>query len=247
MKVSQDISFKKLNSLFILGIIGMLLTGCISPATLTYESAQTTPKSQLMITPHIEYDRSMSAFSFEDEFGLHVFNYGGKLDYGTGNRSSIGIRYTSAYPGDYSFYNRTNFIETQFKIGLGKDYTDTRKRTKFALGIPLNYRFAQSDSTDNYGVWGITPRLFMTLWQTEKGLQFTLTPSIGYLSGDIINLYLSSSINVIYTPVSHPQFSFILELGRFSGGNIEAGFGLRFNLSGKTPPFYAPTYLNEKE
>ena len=208
-----------------------LLTGCITPVNLQYETAKILDKGEVSFTGSVS-QQGNGAFGQDDEnWNADELSFGARLTMGLGNRFNLSLRYENSL-NDFFLGYRQHFIESQIKWAIGKNYFDENDRVKYAIGLPFQFYFLEN----NYSVYGLSPRLFMTFFNSLPNFRMTVIPKINVLYD--IQLELVSSGLILFPSISVnfslsnniDKWSLMPEIGIINKNSISFGLGFAYKI-----------------
>ena len=223
-----------LKSLLLVPLI--FLGSCIVPVSLNYETADTTEKGKFETSVYADMNLPRSSHAIDSGTTINDIAFGGKIAFGLNERSNMSIHYQSKFMPDYFSGIRQNFLEFQYKVGIGKNYLNPDVRRRWALGLPVQFYFYRFEDVD-YAAACLNPRVYYTFFQNDKGLQFTVVPKLYFVIDrfailqDIPVIFgYGASINMCYTPNRFPQYSVFAAGGVIGLSLFDVGLGLRYNF-----------------
>lgn len=204
-------------NLSILLAAAALMSECVAPINLTYESARTLGKGQ------VDVQGNYSLYSAEGTSSNT--NYGLKIGYGVSDNHTLKLRYERLneaprvqQTGLFGDFNRAkhsyDYIELENKFRF--------KNSNIALAIPIAYY--------SFGIFMIDPRMYFTIPNESNTFELSIIPKA--------HIFLGESIKVM--PGLSLGFGLSSDLDRWAlrpeigyDGYLSVGAGLTFNLSSK--------------
>ena len=203
----------------ILGWIAVgVLSGCVAPVNLTYESAKVLNEDAWDVQGNV------SAYYYPGDYGLTNLNYGLKLGYGITDRYTMKLRYEhlktpdmlgfvrDLVPDADPVYWEMHYFEIESKLALN--------RPGRTIGLPIAYY--------STGAFSFDPRFYFTFKNSRKTVDFSFIPKVHMFFGD--EPYLIPGISV--------GFGFSSDLDRWAfrpevgwAGFFAIGVALNYRLS----------------
>ncbi len=198
----------------ILLVAAALMSGCVAPINLTYESARTLGKGQ------VDIQGNYSSYSAEGTSANT--NYGLKIGYGVSDNHTMKLRYERL--NEAPRIRQSSLFEYAAR---SYDYIELENKFRFrnsdiALAIPMAYY--------SFGIFVIDPRVYFTIPNKSNTFELSIIPkahiffgeSVGLMPGISLGFGLSSDLD---------RWALRPELGY--DGYLSVGVGLTFNLSSK--------------
>lgn len=209
------------NFIFRVVLLSGILSGCIAPVNLTYESARTLKKG------HVDVQANAAGYFYPGKYGgMTNMNYGAKVGYGISDNYTLKIRYEHLNSPDIAGPFR-DILGSITPVQLQIDYIEIENKIRLknpnrAFGLPVAYY--------STGAFSFDPRFYITIPNERNTVEFSFIPKMHIFFGDgaffmpglSLGLGLSKDLD---------RWAFRPEVGW--DGFFAFGAALTFNLSKK--------------
>jgi hypothetical protein len=152
-----------------------LLSSCIAPVNLTYQSGRTLEKGAFDIqASHSRYyynnaDKTSNGNNINNNFGIAM---------GYGITDSYNLRFRYEYAKMHSTYSN-DFLDLHDLNSMSVIEVENKFKFKYAnvsFGLPLSFYFFNRSTAANIGVMVLDPRFYLTMFSSTNIFELTVVP-----------------------------------------------------------------------